>query len=142
MSFSGAPAGTAATMDNYNNSLMMFADNSQPSKQSGQISISNSGSPQSNMHSSSGKMQKHRLQAMKKVIESRNPAPKNNYEKMQQKSAEIINRGELIPRTPSIPMPEKKPELQILSSVRNSPSSGQQRKTPLKTPKGLETTPG
>lgn len=56
MSFSGAPAGTAAIMDNYNNSLMMFADNSQPSKQSGQISISNSGSPQSNMHSSSGKM--------------------------------------------------------------------------------------
>lgn len=28
MSFSGAPAGTAASIDNYNNSLMMFGDNS------------------------------------------------------------------------------------------------------------------
>jgi|LauGreDrversion4_2_1035121.scaffolds.fasta_scaffold5348418_1 hypothetical protein len=56
MSFSGAPAGAAATMDNYNNSLMMFADNSQPSKQLGQISISNGSSPQSNMHSSPGKI--------------------------------------------------------------------------------------
>ena len=32
MSFSGAPAGTAASIENYNHSLMMFADNNQSSK--------------------------------------------------------------------------------------------------------------
>ena len=32
MSFSGAPAGTAASIDNLHNSLMMFRDNSQATK--------------------------------------------------------------------------------------------------------------
>lgn len=82
------------------------------------------------MHSS-GKKKKHQLQTMKKIVGSRNGVTKDVNDKLRQKSAEIIKKGELIPRSPNLPMPEQKPELQIVSSARNSPPQAvHQRKTP------------
>ena len=103
MSFSGAPAGTATSIDNYNNSLMMFADNNQAIKQSGQMIISNGGSPSSNMPSS-GNKKKHQLQTQKKVLGSNHGVSKETQEKLRQKSVQII-RGEPLPRAPELPIP-------------------------------------